>query len=225
MFHWSPKYFFTAVLLIIAASSAFVQGQFNNLCIRDPQQILESELVVKNTAVDRYYFLCNNVIFFIKPYDWTGKAYSSDTSLVRPLIFIYPNAHILCGLDGNVNNNCTMSGGTLQLEVVDANYFGLSSQKITNVSVQGVKFMNLGADATIPDSANVYIFGTPMGAELLVEDCVFQVWPFDIHIAILFDDLTVIFLFRIIKRSPISSLMTILIPKLPWLVACSKTIL
>ena len=68
-----------------------------------------------------------------------------------------------------------MQGGTLQLEVVDAGFYGLSTQKITNVSVRGVTFTNLGASGMIPDSANIYIFGTSKGASVLVQDCIFQV--------------------------------------------------
>jgi hypothetical protein len=70
-----------------------------------------------------------------------------------------------------VDNNCTITGGTLQLEVVDASYYGGKSQKITNISVKGVTFSHIGS---MPDSANVYIFGSSHGAELLVKECRFQ---------------------------------------------------
>ena len=63
----------------------------------------------------------------------------------------------------------------MQLEVVDANYYDLPTQKITNISVRGVTFTNLGAYGLIPDSANIYIFGASLGTNLLVQDCVFQV--------------------------------------------------
>jgi len=164
-----------AYSVLLFVTMTVTQAQYSpNTCIKDPRFILLAEAATKDKSVNRYYYICSNTIMNIKPYNWVTQTYTNSSStFVRPLIFIYPNAHIICGPDGNPSNNCIMRGGTFQLEVSDATYFSLSTQKITNVSVEGVTFTNLvGTQQSA--SANIYIFGTPLGADLLVKNCIFQ---------------------------------------------------
>jgi hypothetical protein len=183
-------------LIALIAFFGLTQAQYStSTCIKDPQYIFLAEAATKNTNVNRYYYICSNTVLNMKPFNWGNQTFKAGAGLVRPLSFIYPNAHvslihssillyivrlishlclyqILCGPDGKVSNNCTMRGGTYHLEVTDAGYFNLSTYKITNVSIQGITFSGLGAQT---DSANIYIFGTAAGADLLVKDCIFQV--------------------------------------------------
>jgi hypothetical protein len=160
-------------LIALIAFFGLTQAQYStSTCIKDPQYILLAEAATKNTSVNRYYYICSNTVLNMKPFNWGNQTFTTGTGLVRPLSLIYPNAHILCGPDGKVSNNCTMRGGTYHLEVTDAGFFNLPTLKITNVSVEGVTFSGLGSQK---ESANIYIFGTAAGADLLVKDCVFQV--------------------------------------------------
>lgn len=119
-------------------------------CETSLDNIETSEESLVSTGLTRTYILCPETKYDI------GST---------PIAIGQPNTRILCGITGDSNNKCILSGGLVQLEVSDKFWTSVASPPAVNTLVQGVRFER--ATAT-----NILI---KYPGEILLVDCVFLV--------------------------------------------------
>lgn len=88
----------------------------NNIeCYTDPHviQLLEWDAFNKgeDPSIPRKYHFCPNTVMKVFGFDTFLMNFDYTTGDVNPLVIFRPNIHIMCGFDGDYNNNCTFSGG------------------------------------------------------------------------------------------------------------------
>lgn len=118
-----------------------------------PLRILKKEMEVKDVSKPRYYRVCPHTIVPIASYDYQKLEYNGPG---QDAISIWnPNVHILCaesGKKGLLENNCTFTGGTFQIELMDGKNVERESLLINKISIEGFRFRG----AT---EANIIVYG------------------------------------------------------------------
>lgn len=91
----------------------------NFTCYTDPItiQTLEWEANERgdDPSIPRTYHFCRNSVMNVFYYDLKQFNFDFSSGEVQPLVIFRPNINILCGHDGNFQNNCTFSGGFFQV--------------------------------------------------------------------------------------------------------------
>ena len=144
-----------------------------------PQKIMKAEMDVIDTSVTRTYRVCADTTIDVKEYDWDTSSYVGPGN---PAVSIWnPNVRIICGDNGNVEDNCVFNGGSFQIDVVGADAINetLPILPLENISIEGFSF-------TAVSEANIIVFGTDVtdmtgvdiGASVLIKNCLFHVSEF-----------------------------------------------
>lgn len=133
-------------------------------CFTDPLMIQHYETLAYERKDDpstpRTYHICPNTVLNIFPFNPRNFAYDYTGGDVFPLYIFRPNISILCGPDGDINNNCTFQGGTFHIMVVNRSLQRGYEMNTTahNVTIEGMKFTgaNEGSNVLIRmDEASV----------------------------------------------------------------------
>jgi hypothetical protein len=118
----------------------------------------------------RTYILCPgteyNVSEKINDFDsYPGKILANNT-----LQLPFSNVHILCGANGNSNNNCTINGGQTQVHVEKMQQLDAHNNNNNNLN----DILLLGITFTNATMNNIFISGG-IDSEVIIQDCIFQV--------------------------------------------------
>jgi hypothetical protein len=129
-------------------------------CIDILNDVYQAESVVTDDSIVRTYLLCPKTTFKVATMnDNVGNPFDGS----HPIIINRPNMRILCGAEGNSENNCVVSGGVFQLGIVDE--FGTGGPPATNALVSGITFTgasSVNVQATFP-------------SHVVLSDCIFKV--------------------------------------------------
>jgi len=117
-------------------------------CEESLAAITTNESRIQNTSLVRTYVLCPE------------KQYMVGSS---PIVIGQPNMHVICGVDGDVNNDCVLWGGLVQLKLSDMYQTTGSVGAATNTLVQGLTFKK---------ASGTNILAQYPG-ELLIRNCAF----------------------------------------------------
>ena len=120
-------------------------------CEESLAAITTNESRIQNTSLLRTYILCPE------------KQYMVGSS--SPIVIGQPNMHVICGIDGNVNNGCVLWGGLVQLEMSDMYRTTGSIGAATNTLVQGLTFEKASGTNVLAQYPG----------ELLIRNCAFLV--------------------------------------------------
>lgn len=139
-----------------AAAAAVAAAE--SKCLDSLNPIYESELAVTDDTQLREYILCPDTTYEIANNFENGEPKDGQ----YPISIFRSNVHVLCGFDGNSNNNCVLEDGHVQLGYYDK--FNTNAT-LTNTAVKGLTFtkaryMNIEAQAN---------------GDLTIHDCVFKV--------------------------------------------------
>ena len=91
-----------------------------------------------NTKYDnelRIYILCPNTIYEIGTLTTSGKCCNDGYHPIE----LRSNTEYICGNDGNINNNCIITGGEFQLSTFPTTY---NFESTTNVILKGFIFQS-----------------------------------------------------------------------------------
>jgi hypothetical protein len=157
-------------------------GTFDEIRIAEEEEnmIAASGTNQPTTAVVRTYVLCPH-----RTYDGIiGGPRDVDHDEIG-LVVKYPNVHIYCGSDGRSENQCRVTGGTIQIGIIpddeddedkyNTNYNTSSSTApggvnkgvgVSNVTIRGLTFT---------EATTVNILVSRPGSQLTIMDCIFQV--------------------------------------------------
>lgn len=141
-----------------ASATAAGDGNGTNNCLASLDPIYETEFGVEDDSNLREYILCPDTTFPVANTFHAG----SPTDGQYPIIIARSNVHILCGWDGNSQNNCIIEGGLAQVAYIDRFE---TNKTIENAMIKGVtftkaKYMNVEAQAE---------------GDLTLYDCIFKV--------------------------------------------------
>lgn len=118
-----------------------------------PLRIRKQEMAVIDVSKPRYYRVCPDTVIPIASYDYRKHQYDGPG---QDAISIWnPNVHILCALTGKkgyFENNCTFTGGTFQIELLDGTNMNKESLVMKKISVEGFRFRNA-------KEANIIVYG------------------------------------------------------------------
>lgn len=123
----------------------------NYTCYTDPILIQQEEFALLQLIEDgnasvvdtpRTYIICPNTNLQVFNFSPISNDFDFSSGEVFPFIIFLSNVNILCGLDGSIHNNCTLSGGFFQIlfffRTVYRSY--QISSKAENITIQGMKF-------------------------------------------------------------------------------------
>jgi hypothetical protein len=120
---------------VTCTASAYLKnadkGKHEIPCVESLDDIYHTEATVTNEHSVRTYILCPN-----RTYEIRSKNKNANNGSA-PIIIGRSNVHVLCGADGNSDNNCVLNGGEVQLAVYDE--FNIK-HSVDNTLVQGVTF-------------------------------------------------------------------------------------
>ena len=125
----------------------------------------------------REYRMCPGSTATIAEYDQKENFLIGNGSV--PALSIWnPNIHILCGWH---HSDCTFTGGTFQIEILDAKKLGntMQNKKLTNVVIQGFQFTDCQSKNIVIHGTEQY--GSTVGAEITIKNSNFHVSFYSIH--------------------------------------------
>lgn len=145
---------------------------------------MKAEYSLTSYNSTRYYRICPNTVIPIRQFNYQIGQYVGFGQ--DALTINYPNIKILCGNKGRVGkieNNCTFTGGTYQIEIHDLSIGSNTTDPISpeNVQIQGFTFEQA-------KEANIIVYGSvksdkemeiveydnKYGSSLYIKDCVFM---------------------------------------------------
>lgn len=140
-------------------------------CFKDPQiiNILEWEAHQRgdDPSIPRTYHICSNSQINVFRRDMLPQSFDFSSGDSYPLILFRSNAHIKCGFDGSLENNCTFHSGTYHVSLNSRPFF-LSypiTNATSNITIEGFKFTKAEGGANI-------VVQTPESS-LTVKNCLF----------------------------------------------------
>lgn len=151
-----------AACLIMGSRPEAVRGQeMSPPCITTLDDLYFGERDVVDSSTLRKYILCPNTTFELaNTFDDDGLAVDGD----NPIVIGRPNVHVLCGDDGNSEDNCTLTGGRIQLAIFDEFE---SEIPANNCLVQGLTFSNA-------KTTSINVLANRNG-NVVFQDCIFSV--------------------------------------------------
>jgi hypothetical protein len=134
-------------------------------CLTNLDDVYHLEANLTDDRSLRTYILCPGTKFEVgrrngnnrSPFDLSP----SDGSY--PIIINRPNMRVLCGADGRSQNDCVITGGDMQLGIIDE--FNTGGSPAMNALVRGVTFTGAGI-------ANIQV---TFPCHVVVQDCIFRV--------------------------------------------------
>ena len=124
-------------------------------CESSLDSIAANEANIESSSPVRTYVLCP---------DTTYNVGSSPLALSRP------NMHIICGINGDSDNECILSGGAVQLVVSEEYWIGETRMPALNILLRGIRFVRATSTNVLIDTAG----------EVLFHDCAFSVSSSDV---------------------------------------------
>lgn len=116
--------------------------------------LLAEEIDLKSPFEYKTYILCPNTVFHIGFPSGPGDCCTDGDSYLPT----QSRTTVICGLDGSLDNNCTVMGGFQQI-------VGFSSERVEEVIFKGITFSSAKSNTVV-----FSIFGS-----VLFEDCMFKV--------------------------------------------------
>jgi len=119
-------------LFLSTSAAVFLAGLIipvqSAACIKKLKEINDKELDILydvSSVTSRTYNLCANTTFEVGGFDWVGGYYTYvGPELDNPPLTIFNgNIRILCGDNGLLSDNCTLSGGSIQVYIVNDSYY------------------------------------------------------------------------------------------------------
>lgn len=102
----------------------------------------------------------------------SNPEFSEFSNGESPITIIRDNVRLRCGQDGQVSNNCVLSGGFAQLVALPNYPLVAGKISVHNLRVQGLTFT--GALSEIPGVPSQSILLSAPGDNILIEDCLFE---------------------------------------------------
>jgi len=152
-------------LFLSTSATIFLTGLITPVqpaaCIKKLKEINDKEMDIMydvSSVTNRTYNLCSNTVFEVGGFNWDYDVYAPDDFDKPPLTIFNGNIRILCGDNGLLSDNCTLSGGSIQVDIDgDHNYqranLNPDSQSKTtfvenhiNIVLKGLTFANLKSD-------------------------------------------------------------------------------
>jgi hypothetical protein len=104
-------------------------------CLSTTTALALQELSVRDSSKKREYILCPNTRFNIGSLN-----YDNDLVYGQDMIPLRPNLHVKCGDSGLKSNNCTVNGGSVQVD--GTHLFGIANTDVASVVLEGLTFVN-----------------------------------------------------------------------------------
>lgn len=118
----------------------------SKMCFTDPHiiNLLEWQTYERgdDPSIPRTYHFCPNSLMSIFDFDLYLYNYDYSSGYFHPMFFFRPNINILCGFDGDYDNNCTFQGGAFQIILQETPLFVDYSLNTTteNITISGFRF-------------------------------------------------------------------------------------
>lgn len=132
--------------------TAWISGNMTKKmpCEASLDDINTNEGSVDDSSIGRTYILCPD------------KKYTVGSS---PIVIGQPNMHVICGIDGDSNNDCFLSGGMVQLKISDEFRTTGTIVPAANALVQGLTFEEASATNILAQ----------FPGEIRIQNCIFLV--------------------------------------------------
>jgi hypothetical protein len=140
--------------------SASSLKKVNPPCLKSLDDVYHSEANLTDDMSLRTYILCPRTIF--KVGTRSGNNGTPDDGS-HPIIINRSNMRLLCGADGTSQNDCVITGGDIQLGIIDE--FNTGGLPATNSLVRGIIFTG-AAQSNIQANFPCHV---------VVQDCIFRV--------------------------------------------------